>query len=86
MKEVDIRFGRIRNRLITEGVVRLILVALLWWLLCAADWHDWAPPPVEKAVALIVLVMLPDLIYKMIGFRSGRTAHRDKAWRLRYLS
>ena len=74
MKEVDIRFGRIRNRLISEGVVRLVLVALLWWFLSASVLHGWAPPEFEKAIALILLVIVPDLVYKMIGFRSGRRA------------
>jgi methyl-accepting chemotaxis protein len=74
MKEVDARFHRIRNRLISEGAVRLALVGVLWWFLTTVALHGWAPYQVETSIALVLLVVVPDFVYKMIGFRSGRRA------------
>jgi len=77
MNNLDQRLGRIRNRLVSEGIVRLLLASVLWRTLCLVLLHGTAPGPTRVGVLVLALVVLPDLIYKTIAYKSGRRAVRD---------
>ncbi len=75
MNDLDQRLGRIRNRLVTECLVRLGLAAILWRALCLVPAHG--PDSVRIGLLVFALVVLPDLVYKMVGYKSGQRAVRD---------
>jgi methyl-accepting chemotaxis protein len=77
MNDLDQRLGRIRNRLVTECAIRLGLAAILWKVLCFVSAQATAPDPIRIGILVFTLVVLPDLLYKMAGYTSGRRAVRD---------
>jgi len=77
MNDLDRRLGRIRNRLISECVVRLVLALVLWGTLCLVSVHEFTLDPIRIGVVVAVLVVLPDFLYKCIGYKSGQRAVRE---------
>ena len=77
MNEVETRMRRIRNRLISESIVRGILVVLLWWYLTYSLGTHRASGQTRVITALALLVLLPEVYYKFVGYKSGRRAVSD---------
>jgi methyl-accepting chemotaxis protein len=77
MNEIDKRMDRIRNRLILEGMVRVGLASLLWCCMCAFPFAGKASSASTKAAAIFLLVVLPEIFYKWVGYKAGLRAVRE---------
>jgi methyl-accepting chemotaxis protein len=77
MTDSNARLHRIRRRLIYEGVVRVILLVLLWLCLPYALGLGLAPSRLRLAGLLFLFVLLPGLIYKRMDFAEARSAVSD---------
>jgi methyl-accepting chemotaxis protein len=77
MTDSNLRLRRIRSRLIIEGVLRVVLLALLWLCLLYALGPVLAPYRLRFAGLLFLFVLLPDLIYKCWHFAEARRAVSD---------
>jgi methyl-accepting chemotaxis protein len=77
MTDSNARLRRIRSRLINEGVVRAVLLALLWLCLSYALGPELAAYRLRFAGLLFLFVLLPGLIYKRVHFAEARSAVSD---------
>jgi hypothetical protein len=77
MTDSKARLRRIRSRLISEGVIRVVLLALLWLCLPYALGPGLAPYRLRFAGLLFLFVLLPGLIYKRWHFAEARSAVSD---------
>ena len=76
MDEGQVRLGRIRKRFLSEGATRLVLLAILWWLITYVA-PSLADNRLRFAGVLLFLVVVPDIFYKHSGYVQARRAVSD---------
>jgi methyl-accepting chemotaxis protein len=66
------RLSRIRRRLVSEAVIRSVLVLVLWLSLSYGLGSELAPYPLRCAGLLVLFVVIPGLVYKRGHFAEAR--------------
>jgi methyl-accepting chemotaxis protein len=69
--------ARIRKRLLSEALLRCSLLVILWWLLCFRLAPDSAHYRMIVTVLLVLLMLIPDLAYKLGNYNEARRAVAD---------
>jgi methyl-accepting chemotaxis protein len=70
----QLRLRRIRNRLLREALVRIVLLALFWWSLSYQVGFDLTPYRFRFLVLTVLFLLLPGLAYKWISLKEARRA------------
>lgn len=69
-----LRLRRIRNRLVFEGLTRLALLLLLWFVWSASAGASPAPSRMRVAGLLFLFVVVPGTLFKLWNWREARRA------------
>jgi methyl-accepting chemotaxis protein len=69
-----VRITRIRNRLLKQALIRLGLLALLWYSLAYRLGPELAPCRLRIAGLLVLFALIPGLAYKVSDFAEARRA------------
>jgi methyl-accepting chemotaxis protein len=77
VNESQKRLGKIRRRLVLESLTRFALVVVLWWALAFTLVPDLPYYHRNLAGFLVLLVVVPDLLYRRFGFREAKRAVND---------
>lgn len=71
-KEAEGRLGRIRRRMLSETVIRLILLVVFWLVMRHLD-HDGALFT-QATVLIVLLVLLPGMVYRLKNYTEAKSA------------
>ena len=73
----QLRLHKIRNRLVTELLVRTTLLAPFWLLLFRLTGRDLAPYWIQVALLIFLFLILPGLLFKLRHYSEARRAVAD---------